>query len=92
MCHKAGFPLPSLEGLVTMRTTERYILRRPPPLMVEPAVNQQQVAADVAAGGGGERRRVCLCSPTSHPGSFRCRYHHSDYVWCSMKLSPRFQF
>lgn len=23
-------------------------------------------------GGGGERRR-CLCSPTSHPGSFRCR-------------------
>ncbi|KAJ6862950.1 hypothetical protein NC652_039733 [Populus alba x Populus x berolinensis] len=25
--------------------------------------------------------KKCLCSPTRHPGSFRCRHHRSDYVW-----------
>ncbi|XP_040383146.1 uncharacterized protein LOC121055225 [Oryza brachyantha] len=29
-------------------------------------------------GGGGERgRRECACSPTTHPGSFRCARHRS---------------
>eukprot|EP01018_Ginkgo_biloba_P015946 Gb_02206 [translate_table: standard] len=23
----------------------------------------------------------CLCSPTSHAGSFRCRWHRSSYEW-----------
>ncbi|KAJ4752971.1 serine-rich protein-like protein [Rhynchospora pubera] len=26
---------------------------------------------------GGETRRQCLCSPTTHKGSFRCRLHRS---------------
>ncbi|OIT37911.1 hypothetical protein A4A49_11552 [Nicotiana attenuata] len=25
--------------------------------------------------------KQCVCSPTHHPGSFRCRHHHSDYKW-----------
>lgn len=30
------------------------------------------------AGGGGK----CLCSPTTHQGSFRCRFHRSQSsVW-----------
>ncbi|CAI9281233.1 unnamed protein product [Lactuca saligna] len=33
------------------------------------------------AGGGGGVKKQCLCSPTIHPGSFRCRHHHSEYVW-----------
>lgn len=33
------------------------------------------------AGGGGGAVRVCLCSPTNHPGSFRCRQHHGEYQW-----------
>ncbi|GMN50511.1 hypothetical protein TIFTF001_019680 [Ficus carica] len=28
--------------------------------------------------------QYCLCSPTSHPGSFRCRFHRSQ---ASMKRS-----
>ncbi|CAH1422594.1 unnamed protein product [Lactuca virosa] len=28
------------------------------------------------AGGGVKKQ--CLCSPTIHPGSFRCRHHHSE--------------
>uniref|UniRef100_M1A3Y9 Uncharacterized protein n=1 Tax=Solanum tuberosum TaxID=4113 RepID=M1A3Y9_SOLTU len=23
----------------------------------------------------------CVCSPTIHPGSFRCRHHRADYKW-----------
>ncbi|KAL1533201.1 hypothetical protein AAHA92_33120 [Salvia divinorum] len=30
---------------------------------------------------GGQVLKVCLCSPTSHPGSFRCRKHHGEYQW-----------
>ncbi|CAA0834628.1 Ubiquitin-60S ribosomal protein L40-1 [Striga hermonthica] len=34
-------------------------------------------------GGGriGRIAKVCVCSPTNHPGSFRCRYHHGEYQW-----------
>ncbi|TYH12534.1 hypothetical protein ES288_A06G075100v1 [Gossypium darwinii] len=46
------------------------------------------VAADhhsprVARGTGGSTGSMkwCMCSPTKHPGSFRCRHHHADYVW-----------
>ncbi|KAL2929237.1 Good for full DBP5 activity protein 2 [Bienertia sinuspersici] len=84
MCYKAEFPLASLEELARAR---RFVFR-PPPLLVGPTVNR----AEARASERGERRKVCLCSPTRHPGSFRCRYHHAEYVWCSMKLSPRFQF
>ncbi|CAN6233063.1 unnamed protein product [Urochloa humidicola] len=27
------------------------------------------------AGGGARSRRTCMCSPTNHPGSFRCSLH-----------------
>ncbi|OMO90070.1 hypothetical protein CCACVL1_07524 [Corchorus capsularis] len=32
-------------------------------------------------GGGGGSMKQCLCSPTKHPGSFRCRHHQGEYVW-----------
>ncbi|GER48364.1 serine-rich protein-related [Striga asiatica] len=29
-------------------------------------------------------KKACVCSPTSHPGSFRCRQHHEEYYqWVS---------
>ncbi|CAN0900143.1 hypothetical protein LINGRAHAP2_LOCUS20672 [Linum grandiflorum] len=24
---------------------------------------------------------MCVCSPTRHSGSFRCRYHRAQYEW-----------
>ncbi|KAK3028327.1 hypothetical protein RJ639_037789 [Escallonia herrerae] len=45
---------------------------------------RQEVPAEivtVAAGGGGGAVKQCLCSPTLHPGSFKCRYHHREYQW-----------
>ena len=84
MCLKAAevydcSPLPNLEELIARARS----IRRPPLLVVG-----QGVSPAVGGSGGEEKRKVCLCSPTTHPGSFRCRFHHEDYVWCSsMKLS-----
>ncbi|GLJ26267.1 hypothetical protein SUGI_0504850 [Cryptomeria japonica] len=30
---------------------------------------------------GSSRRNLCVCSPSAHAGSFRCRLHRSSYVW-----------
>ncbi|KAF4365442.1 hypothetical protein F8388_012807 [Cannabis sativa] len=40
-------------------------------------------AAEVAGeGSSGPRvKQYCLCSPTQHPGSFRCRQHQAEYSW-----------
>uniref|UniRef100_A0A1J3CEJ2 Uncharacterized protein n=1 Tax=Noccaea caerulescens TaxID=107243 RepID=A0A1J3CEJ2_NOCCA len=29
--------------------------------------------------GGGKKK--CVCSPSKHPRSFKCRYHHHEYQW-----------
>ncbi|KAH1105521.1 hypothetical protein J1N35_009289 [Gossypium stocksii] len=29
----------------------------------------------------GSMVKGCLCSPTKHPGSFRCRHHIAEYAW-----------
>ncbi|EOA32619.1 hypothetical protein CARUB_v10015913mg [Capsella rubella] len=47
------------------------------------AYNMSPRARGGVAGGGGSIgmsksssvRQNCLCAPTTHPGSFRCRYH-----------------
>uniref|UniRef100_A0A7N0US90 Uncharacterized protein n=1 Tax=Kalanchoe fedtschenkoi TaxID=63787 RepID=A0A7N0US90_KALFE len=33
---------------------------------------------------GEPKKKLCMCSPTNHPGSFRCRYHRSTPV-CNLK-------
>ncbi|RWR77422.1 hypothetical protein CKAN_00590900 [Cinnamomum micranthum f. kanehirae] len=32
--------------------------------------------------------KPCICSPTNHPGSFRCRHHHSSYEWVGGNQTP----
>uniref|UniRef100_A0A2C9W3Q9 Uncharacterized protein n=1 Tax=Manihot esculenta TaxID=3983 RepID=A0A2C9W3Q9_MANES len=36
---------------------------------------------ETSGGDGGGSMKKCVCSPTRHPGSFRCRHHHGDYEW-----------
>uniref|UniRef100_A0A7N0T7V7 Uncharacterized protein n=1 Tax=Kalanchoe fedtschenkoi TaxID=63787 RepID=A0A7N0T7V7_KALFE len=43
--------------------------------------DRQQSVAVEGAGGGCLTKRFCICSPTKHPGSFRCRQHKAEYVW-----------
>ncbi|GAB2292229.1 hypothetical protein Dimus_026478, partial [Dionaea muscipula] len=74
MCHPAGF----LEL--------GYIYPRPvqagPPIQestMAPAARGSPTTRGGPGGGGGEH--ICVCSPTRHPGSFRCRHHRGGYVW-----------
>ncbi|KAI5679896.1 hypothetical protein M9H77_01123 [Catharanthus roseus] len=43
---------------------------------------KQTSAADIAKktvlGKNQSSKKPCICSPTSHPGSFRCRLHRRD--------------
>lgn len=53
-------------------------------------VNQQapiELPRGVDGGGASATKKYCLCSPTRHPGSFRCRYHRSKYIWVG-RLGP----
>lgn len=59
--------------------------------------SRQQVTVDESVsirmdggggGGGGGVMKQCVCSPTRHPGSFRCRYHHTEYKWVG-RLGPK---
>ncbi|KAJ0007858.1 hypothetical protein Pint_29845 [Pistacia integerrima] len=48
---------------------------------VRVAAREQQQPSKVAAGGGVTKK--CVCSTSTHPGSFRCKYHRSEYKWVS---------
>ncbi|PRQ46588.1 hypothetical protein RchiOBHm_Chr2g0090641 [Rosa chinensis] len=87
MCHPAGVSSVGHRDLAVQNRRWLLLLLQ---ARVDGARNLQEPAArgvrEAAAsggggsGGGGARR--CVCSPTRHPGSFRCRQHHADqYVW-----------
>uniref|UniRef100_A0A3Q7GZM0 Uncharacterized protein n=1 Tax=Solanum lycopersicum TaxID=4081 RepID=A0A3Q7GZM0_SOLLC len=52
-------------------------------------VEIQVVSREVSNGNGSSAEagtmKQCVCSPTHHPGSFRCRHHHADYKWAAQQ-------
>ncbi|KAK7364053.1 hypothetical protein VNO80_12395 [Phaseolus coccineus] len=66
MCHP-GIPFLNREGLMVHR---RWVFS---------AVASQ--ARDGGRSGESGSAKRCVCSPSQHPGSFRCRLHHGEYVW-----------
>ncbi|CAL9247048.1 unnamed protein product, partial [Arabidopsis halleri] len=51
-------------------------------------VAEVTVATDVEAtgghrsgGDGGDGKKKCVCSPSKHPRSLKCRYHQHEYQW-----------
>ncbi|XP_009144853.1 uncharacterized protein LOC103868510 [Brassica rapa] len=54
----------------------------PPPKLpaAEVTVTTEVVAIASVRDDGGEKK-VCVCSPSKHPRSFKCRYHHHEYQW-----------
>ncbi|KAL7114162.1 hypothetical protein ACP275_04G102800 [Erythranthe tilingii] len=66
--------------------TRRRQLITPAEAATEVAVRGRQEAN---TGGGGGIAKVCVCSPTGHPGSFRCRHHHGEYQWVNNRLGPK---
>ncbi|GFP99668.1 hypothetical protein PHJA_002110900 [Phtheirospermum japonicum] len=56
----------------------------------EAARGPQVVNTGCGVGGESSQNiKVCVCSPTGHPGSFRCRHHHGEYQWVNrMGVKP----
>ncbi|KAE8807053.1 hypothetical protein D1007_16733 [Hordeum vulgare] len=40
-----------------------------------PSINNRLWVPDVVSRGHGRAKKACSCSPTTHPGSFRCALH-----------------
>ncbi|KAF8393354.1 hypothetical protein HHK36_021597 [Tetracentron sinense] len=77
MCHPG---LPSVSFREFAMQGRWFALQAP--LVVEAvavAPGAQTVVVGAASGGGSSKQ--CLCAPTRHPGSFRCRHHHGEYEW-----------
>ncbi|KAG2729174.1 hypothetical protein I3760_01G236800 [Carya illinoinensis] len=79
MCHPDFF-------LVEVADDRRNRRRRRQPVWAETAtveVANQQAQTELAreVNRDGATKKYCMCSPTRHPGSFRCRYHRSEYIW-----------
>ncbi|KAF5793256.1 hypothetical protein HanRHA438_Chr09g0427571 [Helianthus annuus] len=77
MCYPPAAAVPSIIGYDLEIRIRRFAAL---------AMTVNHAVAAVVGGGGEEERRVkkqCLCSPTHHPGSFRCRHHHSEYIWAA---------
>ncbi|KAJ4718152.1 hypothetical protein OWV82_009869 [Melia azedarach] len=74
MCH------PSFDLLLGLNDRERPRLRLLRAAGAAREVVSQQKVPN-RGGDGGKAAKKCVCSNTSHPGSFRCRYHRNDYKW-----------
>ncbi|KAH6781411.1 hypothetical protein C2S51_006704 [Perilla frutescens var. frutescens] len=82
---------PYLVGDSKSATPRRQLVTFP----AEEAARQPPQGGGLAEGDGGGGRggggivKMCLCSPTSHPGSFRCRLHHGEYQWVNNRLGAK---
>ncbi|KAK8535466.1 hypothetical protein V6N12_056983 [Hibiscus sabdariffa] len=76
MCY-ANIPCAAKRGSGVRR---RWLLLQASTVAAELHAPRTAVARDTGSSGAGSMKQ-CLCSPTKHPGSFRCRHHHAEYVW-----------
>ncbi|GMI88584.1 hypothetical protein HRI_002527700 [Hibiscus trionum] len=74
MCYNATVPSAGKRGSAVQR---RWLLLQAS--MIGAAAARHAPRDD--SGGGGSMIKRCLCSPTKHPGSFRCRHHIAEYAW-----------
>jgi hypothetical protein len=66
MCHEGFFPL----------YTRLNVFMREVQIVVDNEAEQE-----LAVVAGQTIKLKCVCSPSKHPGSFRCRQHQAKYVW-----------
>ncbi|KAK4798787.1 hypothetical protein SAY86_031113 [Trapa natans] len=61
------------------------------PAVAEAAAEQSRPAQISGGDAGGSliTKKQCICSPTGHAGSFRCRHHQREYVWVGRRLAGR---
>jgi hypothetical protein len=68
MCHPGLPPLPPGCTVIRRRDRQAGVVASPP-------------AAALARHVLAQPHYHCVCSPTAHRGSFRCRWHRSSYQW-----------
>lgn len=71
-------PKIKLKGKNKLSVTEINLeeIKKHPTVHVSPRGPPENLSTKPSGGGsGGGGRWNCLCSPTTHAGSFRCRYH-----------------
>ncbi|XP_010913363.2 uncharacterized protein [Elaeis guineensis] len=81
--HRSSSPTRgNLVGSVPPKPSVRFSIDRPTSpgrsLAVERQHQQQHhqaVRQPIPSAPGGGKRKTCMCSPTTHPGSFRCNLH-----------------
>ncbi|CAL5215149.1 unnamed protein product [Lathyrus oleraceus] len=78
MCHEVFFPLYTRTHVFQ---EVQIVVDSHTAVEQEPAV----VAGQTCGGEDGSIKR-CVCSPSKHPGSFRCRQHQAKYVWRSKTI------
>jgi hypothetical protein len=74
MCHEGFFPL----------YTRLNVYREVQIVVDNEAEQEPAVVAGQTHHGGeddGSIKLKCVCSPSKHLGSFRCRQHQDKYVW-----------
>ncbi|KAL3747507.1 hypothetical protein ACJRO7_016318 [Eucalyptus globulus] len=99
MCHPRN-PLLSLKDLssVLRRRYPAHALRATRAANQDVANARVPAAAASASAAGGRAgagadglgsKRRCVCSPTLHPGSFRCRQHRAAFAWGGAMVRKR---
>lgn len=78
MCHPK-IPFVNQEGLIVH--TRWLVLQRSNGEEHEPRHVHHGDGGDSGSSGESGSVKRCVCSPSQHPGSFRCRQHHGEYVW-----------
>ncbi|EOY30820.1 Uncharacterized protein TCM_037899 [Theobroma cacao] len=84
MCY-ASVPSVGKQGLVAQR---RWFVLQASMMAAARHAPRAGVARETG-GAGSTSMKQCLCSPTKHPGSFRCRHHHAEYVWGGRFISKK---
>ncbi|GJN17491.1 hypothetical protein PR202_gb04562 [Eleusine coracana subsp. coracana] len=72
MCHPGLPPLPPGCSVTRRRDRQAGVVASPP---------VAALARPTAAAQHTQPHYLCVCSPTTHRGSFRCRWHRSGYEW-----------
>ena len=57
----------------------RWLLLQLSAMVADSTVNSDAAAAAAEGGREGGGKQYCICSPTKHPGSFRCRLHRAGF-------------
>ncbi|KAI4350870.1 hypothetical protein L6164_005277 [Bauhinia variegata] len=88
MCY-SGVPFGSEKGGWLVFPAPRMVVLRRVPGHAPTVVTGEAAGGTSDEGGSNTITKWCLCSPSQHPGSFRCRQHRGNYVWRGSASSRR---